>query len=236
MNNLMNVTFIKHSGFLAETENSYLLFDYWQGDLPHLDYDKDLYIFVSHIHHDHYSKDIFKLESKCRSVRYILSFDVKNGDGAWKKAEYVHFMDPHEKAEIGGLVVETFTSTDEGVAFLLQVDGRTIYYAGDLNWWYWPDGSEADDRRRRENYQREINCMAGQSFDCSFVVLDPRLEDRMACGMDYFLSKVKSRYVFPMHCWERYEIIPEFIEKYGKKYPDAEIVPITAPGQRFELD
>ncbi len=235
MKTTWKVTYIKHSGFLAETENSYLLFDYCQGDLPHLYYDKDLYIFVSHIHHDHYTKDIFKLESKCRTVHYILSFDVKNGNGAWKKAEHVRFINPHETEKIGGFTVETFTSTDEGVAFLLQGDGRTIYYAGDLNWWYWPDGSEADDTRRRENYQREINCMAGRTFDCSFVVLDPRLEDKMGWGMDYFLSKVKSRYVFPMHCWERYEIIAAYREKNGEKYPDTEIVPITAPGQCFEL-
>ena len=55
----LTVTYIKHSGFLVETANSYLLFDYWQGKLPELQYDKELYIFSSHAHHDHYTKDIF---------------------------------------------------------------------------------------------------------------------------------------------------------------------------------
>ena len=41
----LTVTYIKHSGFLIETANSYLLFDYWQGKLPELQYDKELYIF-----------------------------------------------------------------------------------------------------------------------------------------------------------------------------------------------
>ena len=46
----LTVTYIKHSGFLVETANSYLLFDYWQGKLPELQYDKELYIFqVMHI-------------------------------------------------------------------------------------------------------------------------------------------------------------------------------------------
>ena len=44
----LTVTYIKHSGFLIETANSYLLFDYWQGKLPELQYDKELYIFSSH--------------------------------------------------------------------------------------------------------------------------------------------------------------------------------------------
>ena len=61
----LTVTYIKHSGFLIETANSYLLFDYWQGKLPELQYDKELYIFSSHAHHDHYTKDIFKLENYC---------------------------------------------------------------------------------------------------------------------------------------------------------------------------
>ena len=43
----LTVTYIKHSGFLIETANSYLLFDYWQGKLPELQYDKELYIFSS---------------------------------------------------------------------------------------------------------------------------------------------------------------------------------------------
>ena len=46
----LTVTYIKHSGFLIETANSYLLFDYWQGKLPELQYDKELIFFqVMHI-------------------------------------------------------------------------------------------------------------------------------------------------------------------------------------------
>ncbi len=56
----VTVTYIKHSGFLVETKESYLLFDYWEGKLPELQYDKELYVFSSHAHHDHYTKDIFK--------------------------------------------------------------------------------------------------------------------------------------------------------------------------------
>ena len=51
----VTVTYIKHSGFLVETKESYLLFDYWEGKLPELQYDKELYVFSSHAHHDHYT-------------------------------------------------------------------------------------------------------------------------------------------------------------------------------------
>ena len=46
----VTVTYIKHSGFLVETKESYLLFDYWEGKLPELQYDKELYVFSSHAH------------------------------------------------------------------------------------------------------------------------------------------------------------------------------------------
>ena len=72
----LKVTYLKHSGFLVEMEDKYLLFDYWKGEIPALDYKKTLYVFVSHVHHDHYAKDIFKLENRCEFVKYILSCSV----------------------------------------------------------------------------------------------------------------------------------------------------------------
>lgn len=114
----LTVTYIKHSGFLIETANSYLLFDYWQGKLPELQYDKELYIFSSHAHHDHYTKDIFKLENKCQRVVYVLSSDIKRASSFWKKAENVIFMKPHEEKEIDDCVISTLKSTDGELPFL----------------------------------------------------------------------------------------------------------------------
>lgn len=36
----MKITYINHSGFLVETEDSYHIFDYYKGDLPTLDKSK----------------------------------------------------------------------------------------------------------------------------------------------------------------------------------------------------
>ena len=73
----VTVTYIKHSGFLVETKESYLLFDYWEGKLPELQYDKELYVFSSHAHHDHYTKDIFKLENYCTKWGIKLNYLFK---------------------------------------------------------------------------------------------------------------------------------------------------------------
>ena len=36
----MKITYINHSGFLIETRDCYYIFDYYKGELPHLDKEK----------------------------------------------------------------------------------------------------------------------------------------------------------------------------------------------------
>lgn len=236
MANKLKVTYIYHSGFLVETENSYLLFDYWKGEIPAVDYKKELYIFASHGHRDHFSDDIFKLENRCEKVQYILSSDIKDSTRSWAKAENVHFMAPHETLDVDGIHVETLFSTDEGVAFLVQADGRSIYHAGDLHWWHWPGEPEKDNEWHRQAFQKEMTYLAGKEFDCAFVVLDPRQEDAGEWGMDYFLKTTRSRYIFPMHCWNSYRIIQDYKAKNAGKYLTSQIMEITGPGQEFLLE
>ena len=205
----LTVTYIKHSGFLIETANSYLLFDYWQGKLPELQYDKELYIFSSHAHHDHYTKDIFKLENKCQRVVYVLSSDIKRASSFWKKAENVIFMKPHEEKEIDDCVISTLKSTDEGVAFLVKTEGKTIYHAGDLHWWDWPGEPEEDNKMMEQLYKAE---------------------------MEYFIKNVGAHFIFPMHCWEQYDIIEKYKKDVDRKFLTGQIMNITAPGQQFVLD
>jgi L-ascorbate metabolism protein UlaG (beta-lactamase superfamily) len=237
MSKQCKVTYIRHSGVLVETSEHYLLFDYWEGEIPSLDSGKDLYIFSSHVHRDHFTKEIFKLENSCVRVAYILSSDIKHAKREWVKAENVIFVDPDETRQVGDLQVTTFRSTDEGVAFLVKVDGLTIYHAGDLHWWYWPQDPEEDNMgRRKNNYLREIEKLSGESIDISFVVLDPRQDFAGGYGMDEFLSHVRSRYVFPIHFWENYPFIHSYIDQTERKYPVTCLVRIEGPGQVFELD
>lgn len=236
MANTLKVTYIYHSGFLVETERSYLLFDYWKGEIPAMDYKKELYIFASHGHRDHFSDDIFKLENRCEKVQYILSSDIKDSTRNWAKAENVHFMAPHETLDVDGVHVETLFSTDEGVAFLVQADGRSIYHAGDLHWWHWPGEPEEDNEWHRQAFQKEMMYLSGKEFDCAFVVLDPRQEEAGEWGMDYFLKTARSRYIFPMHCWNNYRMIRDYKAKNDAKYLTGQIMEITGPGQEFVLE
>ena len=54
--------------------------------------------------------------------------------------------------------------------------------------------------------------LKAEKIDCAFVVLDPDRKKSGSLGMEYFIKNVGAHFIFPMHCWEQYDII----EKYKK--------------------
>ena len=193
----MKVTFIEHSGFMVEMEQNVLLFDYYQGEIPSFDGSKTLYVFASHSHADHYDPAIWKLKEQYKDIHYILSDDIKDNEGAV-------VMKAHEKKEVAGIEIETLRSNDMGVAFLVKVEGKTIYHAGDLNWWHWNGEPEEDNEYYKKTFQDEMKYLEGKKIDLAFMLLDPRQEDKYCWGMNYFLEHTDSKVVFPMHCFEHY--------------------------------
>ena len=73
----MEITYLGHSGFLAETSDAYYLFDYIRGELPAFSGDKRLYVFASHAHHDHWDPDIFTDKRLKDAACFILGFDIQ---------------------------------------------------------------------------------------------------------------------------------------------------------------
>ena len=106
--------------------------------------------------------------------------------------------------------VRAFKSTDEGVAFLIDADGKTIYHAGDLNNWVWAGEPEADNRRMSERYHEELKKLAGTHIDVAFMLLDPRQEKDFYLGMDDFMCMVGADMVFPMHFWGDFGVTGRF--------------------------
>ena len=128
--------------------------------------------------------------------------------------------------------IETLRSTDAGVAFLVQAEGKSFYHAGDLNWWYWKEESRAWNTQMEKAYKQEISHIEGRHFDAAFVPLDPRLEEGAYLGLRYFLEHTDADRIFPMHLWDNYEIIDRFRKTVDEKTA-GKIIPITAPGMEF---
>ena len=131
----MKVTYLHHSGFSVETETKVLLFDYYTEGARKAYFDpaaypeKDIFVFVSHAHEDHYDRRILDW-GKHPNVKYVLHLGVRTTvDFAGETLR----VNAHEEHTFGGISIRTLQSNDEGVAFLVKADGKTIYHAGDLN-------------------------------------------------------------------------------------------------------
>jgi hypothetical protein len=227
----MKVTYIEHSCFSVELQKVILIFDYYKGELPKFDENKKIYVFSSHNHHDHFDISIFQLLKGYPNVKYIFSKDIKrkfgrkffNKHGVEDDVyDEIEFININQNLEILDLKVDTLRSTDEGVAFIVTVEDKTIYHAGDLNLWWWSGRNESDNEKARENYEKEIEKIKNRHFDVAFVVLDPRQGEEFYLGFDYFMKNTDTDKVYPMHCWNDTSIIQKLkamqcSEKYGHK-------------------
>lgn len=227
----VKVDYLGHSGFLAETESHLLLFDYYRGDLSILEErpaDKPLYVFVSHAHGDHFNPAVFDLRKSGRDVHYLLSFDIRSKEDA-------AYLEADQTCDIPGLgTVETFLSTDEGIAFLVTTAEAVIYHAGDLHWWDWEGEDEAWLAEQERVFKEETGKLADRRIDIAFAVLDDRLDANYAEGLNWFLSVCRPRYVFPMHFWEDRSVVRRFKAQMAQDISSQ--IMDTADGDHWELE
>ena len=215
----MRVMYVYHSCFLAETEKSYYLFDYFQGKLPPLKSEKPIVVLASHSHHDHYNPAVFSMLQKMgmQQILPVLSSDIPPET---RPAELpCRVVSPGERCHLPqGQVLTAYRSTDLGAAFLIQDGDDWFYHAGDLNDWVWEGEPEEDNRRMTQAYRQKIDRLAkdlqGKTLSAAFVVLDPRQEEHYHRGLLYFLQHVPCENVYPMHNWEHPEIISRFLSEY----------------------
>lgn len=227
----MKIVYIKHSCFSVELEDSILIFDYFQGNLPNFNKNKKIYIFSSHSHHDHFSKSIFKLNKIYPHVTYILSDDISASN-----SKNIKFIGADEKLVVDNLQIETLLSSDLGVAFIIKVEDKVIYHAGDLNWWHWEGENSPEENAYAEKiFKNSVDKIKGKEIDLAFIPLDPRQGDKYYLGFDYFMRNTKTKIAFPMHLWEDYSLINTFKNStYASKYKD-KIININHKGEEFSI-
>lgn len=238
----MKITYIEHSGFFIELEHTWLLFDYYKGQLPVIPEAKAGFVFASHRHGDHFNPEIFNLANDRENVFFVLSSDI------WRKRvpEHLRERTVHLKpgtsfspisssvtASPNAIHIQTLRSTDEGVAFLVNAEGRMIYHAGDLNDWRWAEESDEWNKNMEAHFRKYIEPLRNAVIDAAFLPLDPRQEDNYALGLDYFLQLATAKYIYPMHFWGD----PSIIDRWLLEHPDNpyrdRIVKIRQSGDTF---
>lgn len=217
------VEYIYHSGFTLETEDHFLVFDYYQGDLKLKD--KKTYIFSTHGHHDHFNPEILDLEG---DIKYIFSDDIEV-----ESDRVIYFIKAYKTLLLDDLDIKAFSSTDLGVSFLIKLDGISIFFAGDLNWWSWNSDTQKERDTMEYLFKKKIDRIDGENIDIAFFPVDPRLEENYYLGGEYFIESLHPEYFFPMHFGDNYSKNEKFIHKM--KDSETEIVNIEHKNQVFIL-
>lgn len=239
------VIYCGHSGWTVLTKNHVLVFDYWEpgtssakglaggtinpGELK----DKNVIVFVSHDHSDHYDDVIYGWGSEIKNIQYVYGFKaetswVHESDG-YQGPAYT-FIPNNEQRELNGVKVTTFPSTDSGQGFYVEADGITIYHPGDHAWF--ADIDEAP-------FKKEVDFVAslGASPDIAFLPVTgcpSRWEKAFIQeGFLYSIDKLNPAKVFPMHALNREYEMKEFAElAAGRKFQN-QIICADNAGDQF---
>lgn len=222
-NNNIKINYLYNSSFKIETKDHVFIFDYYSDSVVNgmkgsangtigiedIKTEKDILVFCSHSHGDHFSKVIFDWAKINPSIKYILSSDIKvevSGTDISKISAY-------DKLQVNDVNIKAYGSTDIGISFLIKVDGLTIFHAGDLNWWHWFDESDEDNIKMEKSFKKEIAMLKGEKIDIAFFPVDSRLKDSYSLGPDYFIDKISPKVFIPMHFRENFLITRKFADK-----------------------
>lgn len=194
----MKITLLGHSGFLVEGETACLVFDYLTDELALADRlpfgEKPVVFFASHSHRDHYVKKILDY-ARHEQVGYVLGAGIPQPAGA-----NAVVLAKGEAAVMLGIAVQAYGSTDEGVSFLVEFEGKRLFHAGDLNDWYWEDESTAEELLHDEQwFLNEIAPLAGSRPDVAFFPTDGRLGSHALRGALRFARDAQPAILISMH-------------------------------------
>lgn len=245
----MELVYIFHSGFALLGDGFTVVMDYYMDSKEYgddgvlhsgilhdgiLQREGKLYVLSSHFHPDHFNKEVLTWREKRPDIIYILSKDIlkhrraKEEDALWlrKGEEYVDET----------LKIKAFGSTDVGVSFLIEAQGKTFFHAGDLNNWHWMDESDEAEWKRNEKYflyQLDYIYRQVKEMDVVMFPVDPRLGNEYMRGATQFIDKIKTRTFVPMHFTPEYDKANAFGKIAQEK--GVEFIPVTHSGQIIKL-
>jgi L-ascorbate metabolism protein UlaG (beta-lactamase superfamily) len=227
-----SIWYLGHSGFGIKTQGHFLIFDYapqtrWKSKLSKGGIDPKeikqykVLVFVSHAHRDHFDPRIFRWASSMDTVTYILSRGCRAKK--IKDAKIVR-IGPNRSKRVGDAEIITIKSTDEGVGFLVKVDGLSVFHAGDHALW---------DEALSRAYKRQIDRLAKRhgAVDIAFIPVGRSKSVRK--GAYYAIKRLSPRAIFPMHCRGNEREYRSFAKAAKKKGIKGEIFCAKKRGDKF---
>ena len=227
----MTLTYIYHSCFVAETDSAAIIFDYWRDNAQQQvqrlvqTTEKQVYFVVSHFHEDHFNPDILTLGAdRANAPRVLISNDTRKRRRipAEVPTAVLHADDVYSDEH---LTLKAFRSTDVGVSTLVELPGgETLFHAGDLNNWYFPEGEERLKVTLDEmeglflSIVRQI-AHTRQKVQHVMFPVDPRLGASMLRGPFQWLNNIETEHFYPMHFWGQVQQISQPLAQLQENFP-----------------
>ncbi|NDV69622.1 MBL fold metallo-hydrolase [Dysgonomonas sp. 25] len=204
----MKLTYIYHSGFVLEFDDFAIIIDYYKSMDKRTDEyleqllasGKLLYVLVSHSHHDHFNPDILRWETPMEDIIYIFSKDLL--DEGKSKVGDAFYLQKTETYEDRFLKIKAYGSTDLGISFYIEVEGKRYFHAGDLNNWHWNEESTAKEVEEAEDfYHNELAEISKEvkHLDLAIFPIDARLGKDFMKGAREFIEAIQTDVLAPMH-------------------------------------
>ena len=232
------VWYLGHSGWAIKTKSRLLIFDYFIRDdvpvpedaslnggfiVPAALKDQDVVVFSSHGHGDHYSDRYFEWRETIPNIEYVIGFRPRG------VTDELTFMPPRSEQMIGDMKVTTIDSNDEGVGFLVEVDGLTILHAGD---------HACRKLDMSTEFTSEIDFLAKKAakIDLAFFAIRGcgiGAPEAVAKGVMYAANKLKPTVIIPMHSGNAGHHYREFANDYAKQAPASKFNCVENAGDRF---
>jgi L-ascorbate metabolism protein UlaG (beta-lactamase superfamily) len=213
------VWFLFHAGWAVKTSSALMIFDYLveAGDPersslsdgyvnPHKIKDQNVYVFISHGHGDHFDRNVLKWKETIPNITYIFGWQGKEVQGHYA------FGKERVSESIGPLKVKNIFHDFDNIpesAFLIEVDGLTIYHSGD-------HGNSSGELNPA--YKDNIDYMSQQAkkFDLVFLSIfgSPTYDGEL-----YAIDKFNPRVMLPMHYYGREADAGGFVRLAQSKFP-----------------
>jgi L-ascorbate metabolism protein UlaG (beta-lactamase superfamily) len=216
-----------NSGWLIETATHVLVFDFIphtetgislqtleQKLQPAISAKKNIIIFVTHDHNDHFSKEVLE-SGRSAKTHYVLGW--KYDKAAAHKNTSV--LQPGDSLSLPGCTIYTHPATDDGSGFLVKLDDLTIYHAGDHALWV---DELLDPFKKELQYVRTkapvidiafLPAARGMFTKCAY-------DSTMEKGLDLSIDILQPRIAVPQHvgCAEKLSLYTAIHEHFkGKK-------------------
>lgn len=228
------VRYLCHSGWSVRTAHHFLIFDYNEMSgrpdepclangfiVPEEIKDLPVTVFSTHEHGDHYDTVIFNWREKVPDITYVLGHQPTDQTG------YEHIA-PRDSRMIGDIKVTTINSTDAGVGYVVEVDGLTIFHAGDHS------SGTVD---LPEPFRTEIAFIADNCPrpDLAFLPISGcslGTPESVKAGAYYTIDRLKPRVVFPQHRGNSEYDLAQFEQEARER---GVTTPIRAAGHRGDV-